>query len=249
MKNWLLPLMLLLSMAAQIRAETTPGAYPAPDHPWSTADYGALLERLEKGEAPLPTFADAASRAVAERMVSLENVALATARNTQLPANFRLRELRLTKLAAHNLMVLYLNEALTRTRTRKTYERELARLQILILALAAAVRETTDELLPTLPHDSRYAARVAALKQTKQALGTIFAGLVHSLRETQFYSAASRMEMTEAAARYLPALRPVLSEADRRDFATRIGRQAEATADGKLKSALARLERALAAGP
>jgi hypothetical protein len=189
--------------------------YPASDRAWNAADYRDLNELIKSGKAPLPTLADPVSRPVFERLVNLQNLEIA--RSKSLPIGSRLQEILGMFDVTRTLVAGYIAEA----QKGKPYERELAKVQVYLLAQSSVILDVVNEFLPTIPKDNKYQARMAGFEKMKQGMRTIMAGVIESTSETGFYSKESTLELVQGIITYLPSMQPVLTDQDRQDFAPR----------------------------
>lgn len=234
--GWPLICALLASLAVQpagAENRATP-AYPPADRPWNSVDYRGLIEIVKSGQAPLPTLADPASKAVFERMVDLDNTALWLARKKEMAMGARMPEMLATGESVSALLLNYWNEALK----GKPYERELAKLLVYLLTLTSATIGLTDEFMPTIPKDDKYEIRMVGLRQMRVGSRTMLAGVVQSIAETKFYSKGSTLEMARGFVTHLPAFQPILTDPDRQDHLRRIGKQLDITTDHDVRAAL-----------
>jgi hypothetical protein len=235
----LLALALLILFLPAPRAHAQAPTYPAADRVWGAADYRDLNELIKSGKSPLPTLADPSARPVFERIVNLRNLDLAG--DKTLPVGVRLQQITGVLDGTRTLLVAYVTQA----QAGKPYERELAKMQVYMLAVANATLEVANDFLPTIAKDDRYEARMAGFKQMNQGFRTTMVGVVQSVDETTYYSKQSTLELVQGIMTYLPSMQQVLTDGDRQDFGRRIGRQLEATTDPDLKVALGHLQEAL----
>jgi hypothetical protein len=235
-----LALVILPAFVAVPAAFAQTPAVPALDRAWGAAEYRDLNELIKSGKAPLPTLTDPATRPVFERVVNLRNLDVAA--NKSLPVGARLQEMLGVLDGTRTLLVAYVTQA----QAGKPHERELAKMQVFMLAVATASLNVANEFLPTIPKDDRYQTRMAGFEQMRQGFRTMVGGVVQSVAETTFYSKESTIELVQGIIAYLPSMQQVLSDQDRQDYAKRIGDQLAATTDPDLKAALGRLQAALA---
>jgi hypothetical protein len=228
-------------LTGPLSAQQPKPTYPAADRAWSSADYRDLAELIKSG-VPLPALADPAARQVFERIVSLQNLKLA--RNKSLPLASRIEEALALLDRTKSLLVAYI----TKAQSGSPYERELAMLQVYLMAEASLLLDLVDEFLPTIQHDEKYDTRMAGLAKMRQGIRTIMTGAVESAGETSYYSKASTLDLVRGIETYLPSFRPILTDQDRQDYARRLARQRGDAADPEIVAALAHLEQALA-GP
>jgi hypothetical protein len=225
-------------LAAHAASAQAPG-YPAVDRVWGAADYRDLNELIKSGKSPLPTLQDPSTRPVFERIVNLKNLDLAA--DKSLPVGSRLQDVLGVLDGARVLLVAYITGA----QAGKPYERELAKMQVYMLAVATTSLGVANEFLPTIPQDDKYQTRMAGFEQMKQGFRTMVGGVVQSVGETTFYSKESTIELAQGIITYLPSMQQVLTDQDRQDYARRIGGQLASTTDPDLKAALGRLQAAL----
>ena len=236
--------MLVLGLLAA--AGTTPGLsedlrvpYPDLDRPWTSVDYRDLAERIVAGRVPLPTLAEPAARRAFERMISLDN--LAVVRNKSAPIASRVPEMLAMISATRTLMLGYVDEA----KRGRPYERELARLQVYVLAQASTVVGLVDEFLPTVKKDANYESRMAGLANMRSALRSVTSGIVESTTDTRFFSKASTLEQVSGLERHLPVLHRILTDEDRQELLARAQDETDAATDDEIRAAMVRLEGAL----
>src|SRR5262245_64124210 len=86
-----------------------PERYPPDDEAWDGTSYRALVERVETQGLPLPTLSNAATKAVFERMVDIDNIPLRMGLNRDLTVTIRFQRLDSALPAIHKLVVLYSN--------------------------------------------------------------------------------------------------------------------------------------------
>ncbi len=227
-----------LVLAGPLSAQQAAPTYPAADRAWSSADYRDLAELIKSG-VPLPALADPAGQAVFERIVNLQNLELS--RNKTLPLASRIEEALTLLDRTKSLLVAYI----TKAQSGSPYERELARLQVYLMAEASVLLDLVDEFLPTIKRDEKYEVRMEGLARMRQGIRTIMAGAVESAGETSFYSKASTLVLVQGIETYLPSFRPILTDQDRQDFARRIARQRGEATDPEVVAALAHLQEAL----
>ena len=234
-----LTLLILPALLAAPAALAQAPAYPAVNRVWAAADYHDLSELIKSGKLPLPTLQDPSTRPVFERVVNLKNLDLAA--NKSLPVGTRLQEMLGVLDGSRVLLVAYVTGA----QAGKPYERELAKMQAFMLAVATSSLAVANEFLPTIPKDDKYQTRLAGFEQMKQGFRTMVGGVIQSVGETTFYSKESTIELAQAVITYLPSMQQVLTEQDRQDFAKRVGDQIASTTDPDVKAALVRLQAAL----
>lgn len=76
-----------------------------------------------------------------------------------------------------------------------------------LLRTSAVGLDLTDEFLPTIPKDDKYATRMDGLKTVKSGLTTVFVGAEVSLTESNGFSSKDRSLLLEAMAATLPTLK------------------------------------------
>jgi hypothetical protein len=226
--------------AAPALSQTSP--YPPTDRPWAAADYAALAEAVSSGKAPLPTLADPATRPVFERLVSEHDVGMDMEARHQGTAEARLQEIVQTMAAFQPLLTAYLTAA----QNGKPVERELAKLISTAVFHAASADQVADEILPTLPHDAAYQARMNGLEQMRNGTRTILLGVAGALGEPGSFSKASQLEMIAAVKSRLPAFQSAITDAFRTELAAKLGESAGKNTDPEVKAALLDLQKAVA---
>lgn len=241
--RWLFAALLLIALLmqqaiAQNQADTL---WPPTDRPWGSADYGNLVENIRAGRLPLPLLASPTGKPVFERIVSDQNTAHNLLRNKDMPATLRLREVTATLRATEVLLGLYLSEA----QKGKRYERELAKLMVHMISLAGNAINLADEGMTTMPRDSETTAREDVLDAMREGARTVFAGVIHSISETRYFSKPSTLEMTHGILTYLPSFNSTLTDADRQEHQRSIGALIDRTRDAEVKAALLQMRDAI----
>ena len=227
----------ILAVSPGAAQQQTPSLYPPTDRPWSSADYISAVGSIKSGQVPLPELSDPSGKRLFERIISMENIALAGAGKTDLAMEIRMPEAINTFDAGKALLMLYVNEAAKSPR----YERETAKLLVYVMTLAKAMIGLSNEFITTIRKDDKYETRMAGVKMMHQGLRGMFAGLVQSIADTRFYSKASTLELIRGAVTCLPAFQPVLTSADRQDFQRLIQEQLKVTRDADIKKALGQM--------
>jgi hypothetical protein len=213
--------------------------YPATDHAWSGTDYQDFNTAVDAKKVPLPLLSDPVGRPVFERIVSLEN--LDVGRDNSLPLLTRLQRVVALTEGVRKVLVAYITEA----NNGKPRERELARLQVYMLAQAAIELRLAQEFIPTLAKDNTYETRMAGFAKMKGGMRTEVSGIIQSTGETTFYSKESLLGIIEGLTTYLPGLQPALTDESRAESAHQVEHELDATTDPDIKSALQRLQAAL----
>jgi hypothetical protein len=241
--RWLLAALFLAVLAGQpaVAQKQADVPWPPADRPWGSADYRNLADSVKSGRLPLPFLASPTGKPVFERIVSDQNVAHNLLRNKDMAATVRLQEVMATLGATEVLLALYLSEA----QKGEPYERELAKIMVHMISLAGNAIGLADEAMTTMPRESKLAAREDGLRIMRQGARTIFAGVIQSISETEFFSKPSTLEMARGVVTYLPSFQSTLTDADRQDHQRRIGQQIDATKDAEIKTALSQMRTAI----
>jgi hypothetical protein len=233
-------LLLWAGLAVQ-PANAQGGGYPPADEAWDGTTYRALAERVETKGLALPSLSNAATKAVFERMVDVDNIPLRMGLNRDLSTTIRFQRLDSALQPMRRLVTLYSNE----TQKGKPYARELARLMVYEARISAALLDISDAYLATLATDKRYQVHVAYLDQVKGGARQLYADLVRATAEMRLHSKADILGMIEGALDGLASYLPILTNQDRRDLAQRLAQQISTTTDQELKNALTQLRDAI----
>jgi hypothetical protein len=240
--RWLLATLFLAALVPQPAAaqKQADAPWPPADRPWASADYRNLVDSVNSGRLQLPLLASPTGKPVFERIVSDQNVAHNLLRNKDVAATARLQEVMATFDSTKVLLTLYLHEA----QKGKPHERELAKLMVQMISLAGNGIGLADEIMATMPRDSKFAVREEGLRNMRQGARNIFAGIIQSISETEFYSKPSTLEMARGVVTYLPSFQSTLTDADRQEHQRRIDQQIDATRDAEIKTALSQMRKA-----
>lgn len=240
-RRWSVAIVAMLVSLAALPVHASP--YPPSGRPWTNADYASFLKAVTTGQAPLPLLGDPATKAVFERLVARDNIALVVARNKSLPLTKRLEEIGGAQGGLAAAIVLYTAELAK----GKPYGREMAKLHVYQMEVLAAMSRLADELVPQIPRDNAYQSRMEGVNAMRLAFRMIVYTSVMALARTDRYSSESKLEIGEGTVKYLPAFQSALSDGDRTKLAGSIRTQLAATSDTKLKAALTELLAGVAA--
>jgi hypothetical protein len=232
---------LLLGLVLAVQSANAQKRYPSIDDKWDGTDYRAVVQRVENDGLALPTLADAATKPVFERMVSVDNIPLHMGLNKELSVTIRFQRLDSALDPVHKLVVLYSNEA----QKGKPYAKELASLSVYEAKISGALLNLSEPLLSTLEKDKRYQARVAELDKMKGDARQLYSDLVQRMSETRLYSKPDILKMIGGALDELPAYQPIFTDQNRQDLTKKLTQQISTTTDPQLKKALTELRDAI----
>lgn len=196
-------LALSLTAAAVQAQDLTPylqAGLPATSRDWTGADVRDAARVLASGKVRLPMYADPAGAQVLARLVSRRQLDMY--RNPSIPVGSRFQDFMLLMEGTQSILMLYV----PRTGTEQTHS-ELASLMVGMLHHAVVGRELADEILASVPRDDHYPTRLAGLERLKRGLTQIFAGMMQSVGERNFYSDADVSLMLQGMADTLPGLK------------------------------------------
>ncbi|MEK7782026.1 MAG: hypothetical protein AAB370_11055 [Verrucomicrobiota bacterium] len=191
---------------------------PSAEREWRGTDYKVAAEIFWAQKAPLPHFAHSKGAALVRRMTSLEN--LSFHRNRSLPISVRMEDYLLLIEGVSSIVEAYVKVA----NQGRDVPQETAGMVALLLEVGALGIELTEEFLPTLPLDEKYAIRIAGVKKMQAGFVGMFAGAELSLAERKFYQPDDLSTLLEAMANTLPRLKPVFPV----DFQIEMRRRLEA---------------------
>jgi hypothetical protein len=214
--------------------------YPPADDPWDGTSYRALVQRVETEGLPLPTLADAATKAVFERMVNADNIPLRVGLNQSLTVTIRFQRLDGALQPIHNLVELYSNEM----QKGRPYGQELAKLIVYEAKVSAALLDLSDAYLATLQKDKRYQVHVDYIVQVKTGARQLYFRMVQGMIGPGL-SKADTLNIISGALQGLPSYQAILTSQDRSDLAQRLGQQISKATDQDVKTALTRLRGAI----
>ncbi len=180
----------------------TAAGIPAVTREWTGADYTQAFRVLSAGSVTLPRFSDRHGTVLLDRITSTDNFSFH--RNRSLPIQSRLHDHVALLQSVNSLLKLYSVKSVTDTASSKP---ELASLLAFLLRVSAVGLDLTDEFLPTIPRDDKYATRIDGLKTMKSGLTTMFVGAEVSLTERNGFSPKDRSLLLEAMAATLPTVK------------------------------------------
>lgn len=191
---------------------------PSVDREWRGTDYKVAAEIFWAQKAPLPHFAHPLGAALLRRMTSVEN--LSFHRNRSLPVSVRMEDYLLLIEGVSSITEAYIKVA----NQGRDVPQETAGMVALLLEVGALGMELTEEFLPTIPVDEKYAVRIVGVKKMQAGVAGMFAGAELSLAERKFYQPDDLSTLLEAMARTLPRLKPAFPA----DFQVELRRRLEA---------------------
>ena len=218
-------IVLALFAAASASAQVAkPASYldagiPAVTREWRGADYARTVQILSAGSIPLPLFSDPQGAALLHRLTATENFSFY--RNRSLPIQVRLEDYFAFHQNVNSLVKLYYANLV---RGAYSSTAEIASLLAYLLRISAIGLDLTDEFLPTIPNDDRYAARMEGLRTMKSGLTTMFVGAEVTLTENNGFSPHDRSTLLEAMAATLPTIKKVFTS----DYRVELRRKLEA---------------------
>lgn len=185
--------------------EADDAGLPALSREWRGADYQTVAAAIDKGTLALPRLSSGSGAALLGRLTSLQNLELQ--KNPALPVESRMQDFVTMQAAVVPIMMRYLEAA---SRGEPVHS-ELATLLSFMMYMGASCADMTNEYLPTIQKDEKYASRMDGVVKIKSGLTTMLVGAEASLSETRFYSAEDVSLMMEAMAVTLPSMKSLLS--------------------------------------
>lgn len=221
MRTVLLASTILLSVQlAPVQAQPDPflaAGIPAVSRSWSGPDYQRAAEILGSGKVPLPRLSDPQGAALLGRMTSLENLALE--RDPKLSLQSRLEDFVPLQQGASSLLKQYLAAG-----ARGGFRPETARLAAFLVRSSALGLELVTEMIPTVPRDDHYAARMAGAKQMNDGMTSVFVGCEQMLAPSNHFAPEDLSILLEAMAETLPRVKKTFAA----DFSVELRRKLEA---------------------
>ncbi len=221
MRTLLLATAILFSSHLAV-SQTPPNPYleagiPAVGRAWSGPDYQRAAEILASGKVALPRLSDPQGAALLGRMTSLENLALE--RDPKLSLQSRLEDFVPLQQGASALLKQYLAAG-----SRGGFRPETARLAAFLVRSSALGLELVTEMIPTVPKDEQYAARMADVKQMHDGMTTVFVGCEQMLTPSNHFAPEDLSILLEAMAETLPRVKKTFSA----DFSVTLRKKLEA---------------------
>ncbi len=189
---------------------------PSPDREWQAKDYRVFNELLARGTLPLPRFDSESGRSILHRLVATQN--LSFHRNRTLPPEARIPDLLSLMESARGIMMLYVRAA----NAGENVERESADLIVFLLAVASTAIELTQEFVPTIPKDAKYATRMAGLAKMASGFTTLLDGAFTSISERTFYSDESIGKMVRGIRAHYSQFRSILPKTAQMEFRLKV---------------------------
>ncbi len=219
------------SLAAPVSDYVKAGC-PPPDRAWSDADYVKFGELLKTGKIELPMLNDE-SKPIFLALVNREG--LARYLNKDVPLRDRLNEC----LKGYMALLPVLKQYGERYDAKADCSREAAGVIALVIYSTTSLVNLMEELLPTIPKDDNYEARMAGIQQMKGGIRTILLSAADSLAST--FAEEDVLTILEAMNENLPAqgefVGPAFVQELRAKVAGFLGKEKSA----KIKAAVQRL--------
>ena len=194
-------LALVFSMAAHTGQQfSADSGLPALDREWHGRDYLSVYTALDQGDLALPVLADQSGERFFERLVDPQNFALN--RNRDLPLDQRMLDFQQIQQGFNSILRIYAFKA----NDGEELSTEIATMMAFSLQISALGVDLVNELMPTIPNDERYEARMQGLQTMYDGLTTSFVGAEVSLSETGFYSKGDLSIILQGMAKSLPKL-------------------------------------------
>lgn len=209
----------LALFASAAKTETSISLYPPPDRTWTEFDYVQFYFAHFNGNRALPHLRDADTRAVFDRLVSMDNLAKVSAASHS--DSEKLAELGLMLSALGSIRAAY-NISV---QVGEPLAEELTRIQIFTLVVL---------------DDAQRLSRAVG-QAPSEAWSTTIGGVIASLGESAVYTTAQRRELADALSEHMSALSPLLSKKAKEQAMDKVGTQAAGESDAALRSALNRL--------
>lgn len=211
----------LYASLAQSLAETDPAAaYPPAQQPWSQRDYTDFYFVHWNGNNALPHLREEPARTVFGRMVDPGNITRILENSGS--ADVKYREMKLLLMALGEIRASYNYQVVM----GEPLQEELARIQ------AFSLRVLRELVL--------LAARLDE-PPANTAWTTTLLGIFQSLSERKVYSARQIAALSQSLADYYPALRPLLSEDDKKTLRAKLKRLAASELNPAAREAQSRL--------
>ena len=213
MPSYLIAAFILFSAQPTVFAQATKSdkyveaGIAAASREWHGSDYARAYQTLASGGVPLPKFSENEGARLLQRMTALENFSFH--RNRSIPLQTRFEDFLMLVQGANSVLKLYYAASVNR---QEKLNKEMARLAAFMLQAAALEIELVDELIPTIPKDDRYAARMDALRRMYFDLTTVFVGAETTLSERNYYSQADLSAILDAMATTLPRFKKAFAQ-------------------------------------
>ncbi len=194
---------------------------PKCDRPWSSADMSraakVLADISKRDPRELPRYGSGKSGKVFARITSDEN--LDSIRKKSWPVSVRTGFALQYLHAAASIGKLYGAAAIE----QKSASDETTEILGLTLRIAVALKDLSDEVLPTLDqNDPTYSVRVKGLKQMTAGLGPVLQGLMTQALASKKLKPETQSRMLEYLDKTLPSLVKVLPAKAREDVRVKL---------------------------
>lgn len=231
----LLGLISPLSMAWAAEESALPADLPALSRQWHGTDYEVVVGKIARGEMPLPRLSSPESAELFARLVSEDNLDLQ--KNKSLPVTARMSDFTTMAGAHGQLLMLYLREK------PQDVSGELAALMSYMLRVSASGADMMSELLPVIPRDEQFDARMQALDKFKSGMADVLVGSELAAADP-IMSASQKSQLFDAMARSIDAVKPYLAPDVKRELLGKLSKH-RATATAADAPALDRLLQSL----
>jgi hypothetical protein len=174
---------------------------PAPSREWHGSAYEQAAQILASGSVALPRLSDAQGAALLQRITSTANFSYHRIRDV--PIQARIEDYVRLLQGTNSILKLYYEAAIE----GQDFYTEMATLMAFLLHVSALGVELADELIPTIPQDDTYAARMEGLRRMNSGLTSVFVGAETTLTESHIYSPEDLSIVLDAMARTLPRIK------------------------------------------
>lgn len=205
---------------------------PPPDRVWSGADYVKFGELLKSGKIELPMLNDE-SKPIILALVNREG--LACYLNKDVPLRDRLNECLKVYLALPPVLQKYAD----RYQAKADCSREMASVIAFVIYTSTSLVNLMQEMLPTVPKDENYGARMEGIKRMKGGIRTILLSAADSLAAT--FAEEDILIILEAMNENLPAQGEFVGPAFVQELRAKVTRYLEKEKSDKVEAALQRL--------
>jgi hypothetical protein len=206
----------LIAPAAANSDSSSVQTLPALSREWHSAEYQTIARAIDTGAIPLPRFSDTQGQVLLRKITSVDSLALA--QDKGLPIETRLQEM-MSLLSATRLIA---KPYIARAAKGEKVNAETAAIVAFLLRIAGAGQKVLIDYLPTIPHDTRYAARMDGLKMVRSGYTNMIFGAATSVSERAFYSPDDVSVMLSAIADTLHVLKSNLADDARAELARKL---------------------------
>lgn len=218
----------------------------APDRSWTGEDYSRAVVVLKKvAEADvttLPRVGSAKSGSTFERLVSPDNIALATT------PGFTQQQHLAALVALLQGVSQVASVYVVASQQKGVFDSEMVDLSRYLLDVTTAVVPVAESFLSTLPADDPdIEARLKGRDQAKQGIATVVSGCLTTLTEHSSYRTAELVRLSRTLEQSVPRIHSFLPQGFQQELPVRLRSMIEAESDPALKDSLSRLQKALTA--